>query len=141
MVNGIDAARVNGPGDQAGQARILIVDDEAMIRALLTEILSQEGYDVIAAEDGEVAVSILEGGGIDLIITDIFMPEVEGLETLRRIMKDQPDQKIMVISGGGRSGYLNVLDAAMSLGAMEQIAKPFSPSELLTKVDLCLAAA
>ena len=68
------------------------------------------------------------------------MPEVEGVETLREIKKIHPDQKIIVISGGGKSGYFDVLDAAVALGAMEQIAKPFSPSERLAKVDRCLAA-
>ena len=69
------------------------------------------------------------------------MPEVEGLETLKEIKKNHPDQKIIVISGGGKTGYLNVLDAALSLGATVKIAKPFSPRELLAKVDFCLAAA
>ena len=122
-------------------ARILIIDDEEDVRYVVRRNLGAAGHEILEAAHGGEGIEISKSEDLDLIITDIFMPEVEWLETLRRIMKDQPDQKIMVISGGGRSGYLNVLDAAMSLGAMEQIAKPFSPSELLTKVDLCLAAA
>ena len=122
-------------------ARILIIDDEEDVRYVLRRILDTAGHEVLEAADGGQGIEISKSEEIDLVITDIFMPEVEGLETLREIKKMHPDQKIMVISGGGKSGYIYVLDAALSLGATEQIAKPFSPSELLAKVDLCLAAA
>jgi DNA-binding NtrC family response regulator len=131
VVNGIDAARVNGPGDQAGQARILIVDDEAMIRALLTEILSQEGYDVIAAEDGEVAVSILEGGGIDLIITDMLMPRGSGIEVLRAARRYDPRIPVIIMTG-----YPSIEDAAAlaTLDVSEYVSKPFDLDAILELV-------
>ncbi|MDP6574613.1 MAG: response regulator [Rhodospirillales bacterium] len=120
-------------------ARILIIDDEENVRYVLRRILDTAGHEVLEAADGGQGIEISKSEELDLVITDIFMPEVEGLETLREIRKIHPDQKIMVISGGGKSGYLDVLDAAVLLGATEQIAKPFSPSELLAKVDHCLA--
>lgn len=122
-------------------ARILIIDDEEDVRYVLRRILAAAGHDILEAAHGGEGIEISKSEAPDLVITDIFMPEVEGLETLREIKQNHPDQKIIVISGGGKSGYLDVLEAALSLGATEQIAKPFSPSELLAKVDLCLAAA
>ena len=122
-------------------ARILIIDDEEDVRYVLRRILGRAGHEILEAADGGEGIEIDKSEAPDLVITDIFMPEVEGMETLREIKKNHPDQKIIVISGGGKSGYLDILDAAVSLGAMERIAKPFSPSELLAKVDFCLAAA
>lgn len=122
-------------------ARILIIDDEENVREVLRRILGAAGHEILEAANGGDGIEISKSETPDLVITDIFMPEVKGLETLRVIKQNHPDQKIIVISGGGKSGYHDVLDAALSLGATEQIAKPFSPRELLAKVDLCLAAA
>jgi len=122
-------------------ARILIIDDEEDVRYVMRRILSAAGHEVIEAADGWEGIEISKSEAPDLVITDVFMPKVEGLETISEIKQIHPDQKIIVISGGGQSAHLHVLDAAISLGAMEQIAKPFSASELLAKVNLCLAAA
>ena len=121
-------------------ARILIIDDDEDVRYVMRRILDTAGHEVLEAADGGQGIEISKTEKLDLVITDIFMPNVDGLETLREMKKIHPDQKIIVISGGGKSGYLDVLDAAMALGATERIAKPFSPSELLAKVVFCLAA-
>ena len=131
MVNGTDKPRVDDPGHEAGQARILIVDDEAMIRALLTEILSQEGYDVIAAEDGEVAVSILEVGGIDLIITDMLMPRGSGIDVLRAARRC--DTRIQVIVMTGHPSIEGAVELA-TLDVTDYISKPFDLDAILELV-------
>ena len=122
MANGTGQERVDDPGDEAGQTRILIVDDEAMIRALLTEVLSQEGYDVVTAEDGQEAVSILERGGIDLVLTDMVMPRGSGLEVLEAARRYDPRLPVLVMTG-----FPSIDDAAdlARMGVGDYISKPF----------------
>jgi len=74
----------------------------------------------------------------DLVITDIIMPEKEGLETIREIRGQRPDAKIIAISGGARIGNMDFLDIAGKLGASEIISKPFDPSDLIKLVSRCL---
>ena len=122
MANGTDQERVGGPGDEAGQTRILIVDDEEMIRVLLTEVLSQEGYDVVTAKDGQEALSILERGGIDLVLTDMVMPRGSGLEVLEAARRYDPSVPVIVMTG-----YPSIDDAAdlVRMGVSDYISKPF----------------
>ena len=122
MANGTGQERVDDPGNEAGQTRILVVDDEAMIRALLTEVLSQEGYDVVTAEDGQEALSILERGGIDLVRTDMVMPRGRGLEVLEAARRYNPGVPVMVMTG-----YPSIDDAAdlVRVGVSDYISKPF----------------
>ena len=122
MANGTDRGRVDDPGDKAGRTTILIVDDEAMIRALLTEALSQEGYDVITAEDGHEALSILERGGIDLVLTDMVMPRGSGLEVLEAARRYDPRVPVIVMTGFPSVDDANEL---ARMGVSDYITKPF----------------
>lgn len=116
---------------------ILVVDDEAGVRGLLREILTAAGYLVAEAENGNQAVRLIRSRAFDLMITDLVMPEQEGLETIQLLRRQQPDLRIIAISGAFGGSFLKV---AKSLGAHAALAKPVSPEELLETVRQVLAA-
>jgi CheY-like chemotaxis protein len=118
--------------------KILIIDDDSLVRDTLLRILQRKGYEVLVAADGRQGVQVYRGENPDLVITDIIMPEKEGLETIREIRSTRADAKIIAISGGARLGNMDYLEMAGKLGASEIIAKPFDPSELITLVSRCL---
>lgn len=110
--------------------QILVVDDDAQIRSMLRTALEDEGYNVLEARDGKEAISHLIGLTIELVITDIVMPEKEGLETIMEMRRDSPDIKIIAISG-----LKQYLDIAKVLGADYVYSKPFSILHLVDKVN------
>jgi CheY-like chemotaxis protein len=118
---------------------ILVIDDEESVRAVLRQMLEKEGYKVEEAPDGAIGMSLLQDRPIDLIITDLFMPEKEGIETMREVQKSFPQVKIIAMSGGGRMGKLDFLPMAESFGAQRTLAKPFERKELLEAVRAVLA--
>ncbi len=122
-------------------AHILIIDDEDMVRMVLKQSLEKVGHAVTEANNGAKGITALRDGDFDLIITDIVMPEKEGVETIAEIRAGDPDLPIIAVSGGGRIGPENYLDAARRLGANHAFAKPFDRAELLHAVDECLAPA
>ena len=105
-------------------SRILVVDDEVVIRALLNEILSEEGYEVTTASGGSQAISILDQDRFDLIITDIMMPEVDGMEVLLYARRIDPKCPVIMITGYPSA---ETIERLTSLGASDYITKPFSP--------------
>jgi YesN/AraC family two-component response regulator len=113
---------------------ILVIDDEEHIRTLIRQMLELSGYKVYEAPDGKVGLEIFREKQVDLIITDILMPEKEGLETIMELRRSFPDVKIIAISGGGQSGNLSFLSAAKHLGALRTLTKPFSYEELLKTI-------
>jgi CheY-like chemotaxis protein len=118
---------------------ILVIDDEEPVRTVLRQMLEKEGYEVEEAPDGAVGLSLLQDHPIDLVITDLFMPEKEGIETMREVQKSFPQVKIIAMSGGGRMGKLDFLPMAESFGAQRTLAKPFERKELLEAVRAVLA--
>ncbi|HBH04166.1 MAG TPA: response regulator [Candidatus Rokubacteria bacterium] len=121
-------------------ARILVVDDEPDICELLREILEGAGHEVRVASEGAGALRALREHPADLLITDIFMPGKEGLETIMEIRRDFPQVRVVAMSGGGRTGELNYLRDAVQLGATRSITKPFQESEVLRVVRDTLGA-
>jgi len=119
--------------------RILVIDDEALIREIVKEMLEVEGYVVSTAANGKEGLRLYREELPDLIITDIFMPEMEGLETIRELRRTSPDVKIVAISGGGERGMLSFLEHARRFGAVQTLEKPFSREELLNSVRELLA--
>jgi CheY-like chemotaxis protein len=119
--------------------RILVIDDEDLIRELVKEMLEAEGYVVSTAANGKEGVRVFRKELPDLIITDIFMPEMEGLETIRELQRVSPNVKIIAISGGGEKGMLSFLSHAKRFGALRALEKPFSRLELITTVGELLA--
>jgi CheY-like chemotaxis protein len=114
--------------------RILVIDDEDLIREVVKEMLETEGYVVSTAANGREGLELYRKELPDLIITDIFMPEMEGLETIRELQRDAAEVKIVAISGGGEKGMLSFLSYAKRFGALRTLEKPFSREELLTTV-------
>ncbi|MDY6987587.1 MAG: response regulator [Thermodesulfobacteriota bacterium] len=115
-------------------ARILVIDDDIGIRAMLRRLLEGAGYDVAEASDGRQGIRLYRQDPADLVITDLIMPEKEGLETIRELRRDFPHVKILAISGGGRVSPDEYLHMAKSFGAKRTLAKPFDPKELLEVV-------
>jgi len=113
---------------------ILIIDDDDLFRAMLRQMLESEGYYVVDAPDGKVGIKLYRAKPTDLIITDILMPEKEGLQTIVELQQDFPEVKIIAISGGGCVGPDNYLKIAKMLGAQFTFEKPFQREELLEAV-------
>lgn len=121
-------------------AKILVVDDDAQVRQLLRRLLTRSGYDVSEAGDGAAAQRIVETEPIDLLITDIIMPEKEGIELITMMRKSRPSLPIIAISGGGHADSEQYLEIARLLGAKRVLGKPFDVDELLTAVAELLPA-
>ncbi len=121
-------------------ARILVIEDETYIRDLYRRFLEQAGHEVIEAPDGEIGMRLYRQSAPDLVITDIIMPEKEGIETIMDLRKDSPGLKIIAISGGGKAmSSSTCLNLAKGLGASKTLAKPFTRQELLDAVTEVLA--
>lgn len=118
-------------------ARILVIDDEDMVRSTLRYALERAGHQVSEAGNGRDGIKTLARGGIDLLITDIVMPEMEGIETIRAARKEQADLKIVAISGAAATS-VDFLELASRLGADEVMRKPFSTQALVDAVERCL---
>ena len=115
-------------------AKILIVDDECEIRKMLQRVLGRSGHALFEASNGQEAIEQLQRESHELVITDIVMPEKEGLETIMQIRRDFPDVKIIAISGGGRVGATHYLDMAQRVGADRTFAKPFDRTDVINAV-------
>ena len=117
---------------------ILVVDDEEQVRNMIRTMLENVGYEVSEAPNGRVALRSHHDHPADLIITDLIMPEKEGIETIREIKRDFPEVKIIAISGGGVNKPAQYLDLAGKIGADLTLAKPFKRNELLQAVSTLL---
>lgn len=120
-------------------AHILVIDDEVQIREVLRTVLERIGYEVTEAGDGVEGLQICAQGGIDLVVTDIIMPEKGGIDTIMDIRRDYPELKIIAISGGGMCGDVSYLDMALGVGADRAIGKPFVLDDFLESVEVLLA--
>ncbi|MDA3926757.1 MAG: response regulator [Kiritimatiellae bacterium] len=132
-----DLGLVLSPPEQSPillKARILVIDDEEQIRSVLHKLLSQAGYEVMLAEDGQQGLNCCHQQPVDLVITDIVMPGKEGLGTIRELRRDFPDLKIIAISGGGIAAGQDYLKIAKQFGAQRIFEKPVELSVLLKDV-------
>jgi CheY-like chemotaxis protein len=120
-------------------AQILVVDDEAQIRKLIRLVLQQENHMVAEASNGKKAIQHIQDAEINLIIADIVMPDMDGLELIREIRKIHPEIKILAISGAGRGGPELYLKLAEHIGADAVLQKPFTPQQLSEKVSGLIA--
>lgn len=114
--------------------RILVVDDEAQIRTMLTQMLELEGYTVHTAENGEEGLALVGRYTFDLVITDMIMPVKDGLKFIMELIRDYPDLKILAISGGGAIKAERYLTMAGYLGDIATLEKPFKREVLLDLV-------
>ena len=121
-------------------AHILLIDDDDDVRTMIRLTLVQFGHTVIEARNGREGLALFPHAAADLVITDIVMPEGEGLEVLMALRRHVPPVKVMAISGGGRVSAADYLHMAKAMGAAKVLAKPFSAEVLLAAVNELLAA-
>ena len=120
--------------------RVLVIDDDEQMRALLYEILDRAGFAVMEASNGVEGLKLYRNQPADLVITDLIMPEKEGVETIMELRSQFPNARIIAISGGQRAGGRDYLPIAAKLGARRTVAKPFSRQEILEAVRETLMA-
>ena len=113
---------------------VLVVDDEKGLRAVMRRTLEGQGYRVVEAADGNQALEVLRRERPDLVISDIIMPECDGIEAILAMKKESPATKVLAISGGGRVHAMDLLALAPRAGADDTLDKPFRQSELLKRV-------
>lgn len=118
--------------------RILVVDDDAGTRDSLASLLTRAGYEVIQAHNGSEAVRLWGELGGDLVITDLFMDQKDGIETILELRATNPGIRIIAMSGGGHEKRLEVLGHARLLGAVLTIEKPFTQAQMMAMVDRAL---
>jgi len=120
--------------------RILVVDDEKPVREAVALLLKSEGYRVVVAECGHTAVSAIEAFTFDVVIVDIVMPGIDGLETIAILRQDAPDISIIAMSGYAAGSGLAEGDffrSAMERGATCCLSKPFTREQLLDTIEFC----
>ena len=121
-------------------AIILAIDDDDTVRLSIQSALEDAGHVVVAAANGREGLTLFRENPADLVISDIFMPEKEGLETIDEIKQLRPQTKIIAISGGGRMDPDDYLAIARSVGADRSLFKPFDIQELVDVVEELLSA-
>ena len=119
----------------------MIIDDDPAIRKLYKQMLSRKGFDVVTADNGRIALQKLKSRPVELVITDIFMPELDGIEFIAEVNKRKPDLKIIAVSGG--NSYISpelYLSIAKNLGAVTILDKPVKSHELIQTINDILDA-
>jgi CheY-like chemotaxis protein len=115
--------------------RILLADDDDSFRKMLRKTLVKMGFEVAEANNGNEALKAFAHNPPDLVITDLVMPEKEGLETINALRRIHAGVKIIAMSGGGRGNAVDYLKVAKMLGADRVLSKPFSNEEIATALD------
>lgn len=118
--------------------RILIIDDEESLRSLLRRVLVRAGHETQEAADGKAGLKAVAEGTFDLVVTDIIMPEMEGIDFILQLHRKAPGLPIIAMSGGGRIRPEGYLKTAQLAGAKRTLTKPFTIQELLDAVGECL---
>jgi CheY-like chemotaxis protein len=114
--------------------RVLVIDDNPDVRDALRWLLEGEGYEVAVAANGLEGLGVQRSAPADLVVTDIFMPEQDGIETLWKFREEFPRVPIVVMSGGGAARGTDYLSVARELGARKTLRKPLNPQELIDVV-------
>jgi CheY-like chemotaxis protein len=114
---------------------ILIVEDNRELREMLKESLSRRKFTVLEAENGKDAIIHFKPGMTDLVVTDLIMPEEDGLKVIMKLREAKPSIKVIAISGGGKAGPASYLNLAKALGADAIYSKPFSVNEMIDKIE------
>ncbi len=120
--------------------KILIIDDEPYILLMLKKMLEKAGHEVYLASNGREGMALFEKASADLVITDIIMPDKEGLELILEMKKQRPALKIIAMSGGGRISPESYLECAKHFGAEKVFQKPFSQKDLISAVKELIPA-
>lgn len=118
---------------------ILLVDDDEMSRHAVQRMLERAGHTVESTSSGREAIDHYQAGAVDLLVTDLIMPEMDGLEIIQEVRRKDPGARILAISGGGRVQAEEYLSVARKFGAVEVLPKPFASQDLKAAVDRALA--
>lgn len=112
------------------RAKVLVIDDDEAMRSMLVQMLHRLGYEVAAASNGRAGLDLVRASPPDLVITDLLMPEKDGIETIMELRRLDPSLRVIAISGGGRFGSADYLHMARKLGAVATLEKPFEREQL-----------
>lgn len=122
-------------------ARVLVIDDDRLVRGMMRRALKTAGHEVMEAENGYAGLALFARAPADLVVTDILMPDKEGIATIRELRQQDRRVRILAVSGGGTHMVCEkLLGFASELGANDVLAKPFRGTELIAKVAELLAA-
>ncbi|HEX6692557.1 MAG TPA: response regulator [Burkholderiales bacterium] len=113
-----------------GKTRVLVVDDNEDLRNTIGALLQADGFDVVLAADGQAALAQHQVRPVDVVLTDLFMPDKDGIETIVELRKLSPGVKIVAMSGWTSSQGSDYLQVAREIGASVTLQKPFDPEEL-----------
>jgi CheY-like chemotaxis protein len=120
-------------------ATILVVDDEPSVRMMVTKFLAGEAHLILESADGAAALVQLSSQHVDLVVTDLYMPEMDGIEFTRRLRQLVSRPAMIAMSGGGLGSQVDLLDIAVHLGAVATLTKPFTRDQLLGAVRRALS--
>jgi two-component system, chemotaxis family, chemotaxis protein CheY len=118
---------------------VLVIEDEDYIRSLMREMLTPNGYEVREAENGVEGVKMYKQNPASVVLLDMFMPEKDGLETLRDLLRIDPRVRVVAMSGGGKHSHVQILKPASLMGAIHVLLKPFTRDDLLAALCRALA--
>ena len=113
---------------------VLIIEDDEFVQNMLKQTFERAGYEVATASNGRVGIQLYQSKPFDVVITDLIMPDMEGIETIANLRRGDPNVKVIAISGGGRNSPDDYLHLAEKLGAIKTFAKPVDRNELLKTV-------
>lgn len=120
-------------------AAVLIIDDDSGVRRMMRLALTKAGHAVTEASDGAAGLALFRRQPADLVITDLYMPNQDGIETIQQLREEFPSSRILAISGGAVLGTTDALTDARLFGADATLAKPFAADELVAAADRVLA--
>ena len=119
---------------------VLIIEDDEFVKNMLRQTFKQAGYEVATASNGRIGVQLYQSEPFDIVITDLIMPDMEGIETITHLRKCNPGVKVIAISGGMRNDPIDFLHQAKAMGAHHVLEKPVSLDILLKAVEGLLPA-
>jgi DNA-binding NtrC family response regulator len=115
-------------------ANVMVIDDDVAVRGIIAKMLERDGHTVTEVEDGKRALRYFAGEPADLVISDVYMPEMDGIEFLMRLREAFPETRIIMMSGGGVIPMDEVLEASTLLGAVGSLQKPIDMAQLRAAV-------
>lgn len=118
---------------------VLIIEDDEFVMNMLKQTFERAGYEVGTASNGRIGLQLYQCKPFDVVITDLIMPEMEGIETISNLRKGNPNVQVIAISGGGRNSPEDYLHLAQKLGAARTFPKPVDRNELLDAVKTLIA--
>jgi CheY-like chemotaxis protein len=121
-------------------ARVLVVDDQLEIRRVMLRLLEHAGHTTAEADGGAEGLRQITAQPADLVVTDLFMPDMDGLEFMREMARRRPGTRVIAVSGGGFMDAPSILAVASTLGAVRTLSKPFEAPQFLALVEEVLAA-